>query len=45
MSEYQNDLICGIIIRLTGGFYYVDTGESVMECKHEVNSAAMESHL
>jgi len=33
MSEYQNDLICGIIIRLTGGFYYVDTGESVMECK------------
>ena len=33
MSITNDTTVTGILIRVTGGFYYVDTGSSVLECK------------
>ena len=33
MSKLDNELTQGIIIRLTGGFYYVDVNGEILECK------------
>ena len=29
----DNNVITGVIVRLTGGFYYVDTQQGILECK------------